>query len=499
MPDQPTAPATPPPAAAPTPEAKAPAPEAKAPPVDSKQAVRQTGASFIADRILSQNKADREALDASKKAREEKAKEEKPVKKPDEKPEAKAAETTEEPKTEKTEEPKGGFRRSKAPKPISPEDIARTAAKAAAEAVRQVQPKADPKPRRPAELQLPDEFAEQKEVFQVLAEKHPEKYGTKAAKRIDEQLQEFVAKRESYEKQWRKENPGQEFDLEADEHAEFVEQHYPDIDPDHVKAAKREAADRSVETKVEERVAPLRREMQAKEAVQKLAPIATRNGDAVIKNAVKEVAPELAEFMAPDKLAELADANPSFDRALREVTPEFYAKTQVASMILSPGGDVLLDAKDPTHREVLQDLVAIENHILKTGETTFIGPDKRELEYVPMREYLELSEDERDGKWTTDLSILLGAYQGAFAQKLKARYENFEDLVQKRTGIKAPLVAKKGPDKTAAEAKTEQVPEKKHQSISVPSGSPTVNSGSSGKSEPKNGVDILLGKVFARA
>lgn len=497
MPEQATPPVTPTPAAAPpaTPTAAPPAAEQKAaPPADTKQAVRQTGASFIADRLLKQNQADREAREAAKKKPEPKA-EEKPA--AEEKQEQKAAEL-EEKAEEKQAEPKGGFRRSKAPKPISAADIARTAAKAAAEAVQKVQSKPDPKPRRSAELQLPEEFAEQRDVFEVLAEQFPEKYGSKASKRIDEQLQEFAAKKSAYEKQWRKDHPGEEFDLDSDDHAEFIETHYPDIDPDEVKKAKVLAADRAVESKVEQRVAPLRREMQAKEAVQKLAPVAQRNGDLVIKNAVKEVAPELAEFMSPDKLAELADANPSFDRALREVTPEFYGKTQVATMLLSPGGDVLLDTKDPLHKEVLQDLIAIENHILKTGETTFMDGN-RELEYVPMREFLELSEEERAGKWTTDLSILLGAYQGAFAQKLKSRYENFEDLVQRRTGIKPPLVAKKQQSQPASEVKKQAEPEKKHQSVSIPAGSPTVTSGNGGKAEPKNGVDLLLNRVFARA
>ena len=177
---------------------------------------------------------------------------EEPEPEPEPKPEETEEEVAQEPE-EATEEEKPQKRlRRKEPAP-SMEDMAKMAGQAAAEALKQSDRVVQEQEVRPESNAMDDDDQVTYDIFRQMEKSNPDKY--KGAK---ERFVGFVESSKTYQRQWLADNPGEEFDPESSDHADFYSQNEPKYSrADFKKAEKRvEMADviGEVEKKYQDRI-----------------------------------------------------------------------------------------------------------------------------------------------------------------------------------------------------------------------------------------------------
>lgn len=132
---------------------------------------------------------------------------------------------------QKKEEKKVDVKKQEAPKPISPEDVARISASAATTAALEVARQMGGKQEKKDEGQEDDDIKSMSEddrynfdVVTHMAESAPDKY-----KELPRKFREAMKMKKAYADRWLAENPGKEIDWDAEEHAQFLEDNQPKV------------------------------------------------------------------------------------------------------------------------------------------------------------------------------------------------------------------------------------------------------------------------------
>lgn len=284
-------------------QAKAPAPDA---PEEGKDTMAMDEAAKEASLML----LDKLMGEEREEAKEEAKPAEKPAPKKKEAPKLKTSDPVrEEPKEDQKPEEKPAPRR----RPLSAEKItevaSQAAAKATAETLRQIEESRAAQQRAAAEaaakeqeIQIPEVLREDVEKLQAVQKLHPDLYkGRDLAK-------EFIdsAKRESeYERKWRKENPGAEFDWSDSEHEEFVDGNAIEVDEDHLKEADRqllkEQAIREAEERFQQKYGKDLEEVRRSKAEAQLAPIRQQVDEMASKSLLEALRPDLVDTFGKDR------------------------------------------------------------------------------------------------------------------------------------------------------------------------------------------------------
>jgi len=356
--------------------------KSKQPDVDDIRAQMAAGASFLG-RVF---KADK-GSDHGGKAKEEKAKEEKAG---EEKPKGEAgagdgaAQTTEEAaaqpefsdddraaavlsvkptKKAKTKEP------PRAEAPMSVKEATEVAARAAAEAVRDVVAPTAKKEEIPAKKEevepeaYPDEYRDKAQIFDYLALSKPEKY-----KDLRTKLIAFDKKQADYISKWEEENSAT-FDPEDDAHAEFFDKNFPDIDSADIEAAKEAIDDARITLKAkkvaEKEMEPIKHRLEQERIHQAMAQVAPEI-EAHEKSLIKEV----FDLVAPD----LGKWDPSQEK-LAAVVAENEVEAEFVNAVVTPAADKLetyyrwlagaegYDERHPVHKALANTLMRLEKFI----------------------------------------------------------------------------------------------------------------------------------------
>lgn len=223
---------------------------------------------------------------------------------PEKKPEAEAKPTAEavagadKKLDEKPADKPPGKRAGKpVPKSEATDDVIQRTARATAEAVgRELRPTEEPETvAEPAEGELSPEDQSDHRAFQKLEQLNP------ARKGIADRFVQFVNARGEYEANWRKENPGKEFDQDADEHDAFYKQ-YAEFDSP--KTAE-ELEDAKIELKIDERfekrLKPLEEQRRVEQINQQIQPRILKEVVGRIQALAAKIDPELAKKLVDDK------------------------------------------------------------------------------------------------------------------------------------------------------------------------------------------------------
>lgn len=426
-------------------------------------------------------------LGGARKVKEEKPKEEaKPADKPVEKVPEKPAEdkkpepVKEEPKVRKVQ-------KEQVTRIEGAEELAEAtkALKSAAEAMTKV-PQKEQAPVRP----LPEKMEKKVPNLRALAELHPEKF-----KDIEHLTREFYGKggiEDSYKAQWKRENPGKQFDEDAEEHAEFYQQNEPFIDHDELEEANEYRLEKKFRAISEKQSEPVRLEIQAKQAREAAAPITRKYTDQLIRSVATSVNPELAK-VGDDKWVEQDPlAIKLMDRTYKKYTP-------LAEGLAELKAGVPFDKNNAIHREVASmsariadQLASIDPDQLIVDVTDDSGKVIGRRRYSEPEVYAKATPAQRKGLWTIDEEVILSQIGREFTEEVKSLYDDVKVLT---SGDRTKTGSSKSGSASGNDAKAADNTVEKTTSPSVTASAPPPPA-ASGQDQKKGGVGLNFMKGF---
>lgn len=241
------------------------------------------------------------------------------------------------------------------------------------------------------------------EILKEMEKMWPDEYKDLQAKYLEAQ-----AKLQEYEAQWKKENPGKEFNREDPEHDDFFRKQDVEWDEDDYDEAKTTVlASRAAEEKakpLQEQLATLNNEKRAQQSRHLIA-------------SEQNVAARLLWDTYGEEFADIVDANGNVNDAklkeLRESNPEAYELRLRAAENLDAEVDTLYqlyhgmvknDMENPIHRSVNMFAKEMERQMsIKPREETM---DREGRFFVPAGVYAKMSEADRRTRWTFDVRSL---------------------------------------------------------------------------------------------
>lgn len=432
-------------------------------------------------------------------AKEEKPKTEKPEKKetpkkPEEKPAAEEKPKAEKPADKETpkEEKKEPVRKvAKDPVRIEGADSLAEAAKSLEKILEKQAKKDEPKV---VERELPEEIAELVPDLEELEQLDPKKF-----KGIKAKVAEFKGKggiEDQYKAQWRKENPGKEFDEDDEEHAQFYEEHEPKVTDADLKKAERARIKRELRAELNKEIEPVKEEVKSERAKQLAAPATAKYIDETVIGLAKAVSPTLSSVEPKD----WQTADPLAHKLLVK-TASRYAPMIKATAELEAG--VAYNDKDDGHRAVKAKLESLESKLKRLPAQQTAVPVEHNGEVVGYRtfatleEYAKASEEKKASLWTVDASILVAQIGQEWQRVVKEEYDD----ITSTTGYKPAGVQKSGQQVAkSALQKSDEVPDTQEEDSSSPSISASSKTPTPSEAEgnPSGNTIAVLKKVFGR-
>lgn len=432
-----------------------------------------------------------EKLFKSRKPKEEKKTEEAP---PDKKVEDKK--TTDEPPAKPKEE-KPTTRKPR----ISEAEITERAAAAAAEAAtRAVTSKIgektqDDRPKTPDPLEsLSASERRQFQVYQELESIQPEQY-----KGVTQKFLKSLTETQEYVKAWAKDNPGQKFDPDAEEHNAFFSRVEPQVDEDDWIDAKANLRAREMSSQAVKPLNEKLQQMERERARAMLEPFVQQKQLESVNQLLEEFDPAIAaEIRKPDGLKALQEKDPITVAILNQTTNMLAGIAAEVVRLCDPQAGVDFDAKNETHREIADFILSEEQRISKLPAEERMHEGKR---FIGRLAYLKLPADERGGYWYLEADhviYLLSRKYAATAKKIReAEIAKFNATAEK-LGYKKIDAAK--PGATEEKPKAKETPKPKEttpspEAVSKTSVKTTV--GAETKPQPSE-ADIIVGSMFHR-
>jgi hypothetical protein len=418
-------------------------------------------------------------------------KEEKKPEKPAEKPAEAKAET----KPEKPEKPAEKPRRRASEAEIT-ERAAAAAAEAATRAVSKMGrteplPDARPKTQDPRES-LSSAERRQFDVYQELEASQPDRY-----KGVTQKYLKSLADIQEYTKTWAKENPGQKFNPDSEEHNEFFARIEPEVDEDDWVDAKANIRARDISAKA---VKPLNEKLQKMEqdrAKAALEPFVRQKQLESVGMLLNEFDPEIAaELNKPDGAKALAEKDPITAGILNHTAGVLFALSAEIVRLHDPNAGVEFDARNDAHKEIADFILEQEQRIARMPAEDRTRDGKR---FIGRLAYRNLPAEEKPGYWFLDQDDIINLLAQKYAiQAKKVRddavtkfNETAEKLGYKK--IEAPKAASgKDDKKPATPAKPKEIPASPE---AVSKASVKTATGTDGKPAPGE-ADVILGRLF---
>jgi hypothetical protein len=376
---------------------------------------------------------------------------------------------------------------------LDEERIERMVAVEADQAVRRAEEARKPAPVVPAapapdtfEANLPAVYKRDLNVLRRLEQGDPSYKG------IAGQMLDFYRREGDYIAKWERDNPTQEFNPEAEEHAGLYAQQ-PKVDDDVVEATREnmllERAKAEAKAEALKEAAVLKEEVEGhrfEQAMKESAPAIQAVADGAVVALITMADPELAKAIPADKrlnegvVAKMEEADPvAFEivneeaEHLRVLTTELERLTRFAGKYEErPGGYVKLASNGQMiypHQELQEFAVNLETELSKMPKDETVKDGKRFMTQATLYDRLskirgsnlpdnQKAAAERDlieGVWTVGTREILSGITAARAEKAKARIEKINTLADKRAK-KNGVVAGKPTPETPKEQEQEQ-------------------------------------------
>lgn len=296
---------------------------------------------------------------------------------------------------------------------------------------------ADDKPKDDPEL--PAEVKTKLAMYERLEKHFPDKY-----KGVAKKFLANTAKFKEYADQWEKDNPGQEFDEEAEEHEDFrapLEAETEYDEDDNVTALANDIADTKiagVTKEFEDKLTPIRRREKITEKQQEIVSNRDKVGDRFWQRMGDDFATVLDDKgnLNPKALTELKEADPVAHAAA--VNGAQFVENMATEVFLLDNNLTDFDGNNPAHKFLSEFSVTAEQSMAaRPAEKQLDGDGRR---FMPRHEYNQLSAKEQAKYWTftyEDLGYLLAARIAKQTREhLQAEEEKFTTRAKSRGLLK---------------------------------------------------------------
>lgn len=278
-----------------------------------------------------------------------------------------------------------------------------------------------------------------------------------ARKGIAENYSKAVTKLKKYQSDWESKNQGKAFDLDADEHAEFVA-------ANDVKWADREfntaLADIIADERVEKRLKPLNEKLEAREAEEQRQKKAQSEQGVVIRHqrvSAKAMFNHLGEdfekilddngVINQEELKRLQAKGPVYVKMLECANNTEAVCAELKRIELNHSViDEKSFASNPIHREILSFADEQEAELMKLPEDQRIN--QHDQSFVTSTDWGKMTPAQRKSHWTfnvDDLSALYASMQAKRAKAMLAEAEGFAEGIIKSRGYVKPEGEKAAP------------------------------------------------------
>jgi hypothetical protein len=310
------------------------------------------------------------------------------------------------------------------------------------------QPKKDEKPPDPLEG-LDEEDRKTVEVLQRM-EKAREDY-----KGLSERYVRSLKAALEYKAKWEKEHPDEEFDPEAEEHAEFFAKNDVDWDEDdYVRALAELEAERIAERKLEkarEEIKKVKAEIQEKEAAPNIKAAQSQAAKKMLETIDKrfDVLTDTGDI-DQTKLAKVYEEDPVNANIVFQAADAL--EKSVAELERLSRGLVEFDQKNPLHTALAEVITAEETRIAS------LPPEKRMRDgklFLPGAQYEALPQDQKARFWRltpADIeSLIADQFAGLAKRQIEANEQALRKIAQRRGWLKSDEEEKEQAKRQATE------------------------------------------------
>jgi len=351
-------------------------------------------------------------------------------------PPAPAADPALEPKPEPVKK-KAKAPKVEKPEPIAPptaEEIGTSVAKAVAREMRQnQQPAPEVKPVIVVEDDLPPAERRLQNNLAALAKLYPDEYGT-----VHTERKKFVDRLRTYEQEWIKNNPGEQFNPDAEEHNEFYS-----TDPMQ-KVSSEHLAEAIAEQLMAEKAREIEQRIQQSERARQTEPVAASVAADAANGIVKELGGDLAIKINPNGQIDHAsyqaalEADPLRAPIIADAA-ERAAKISSEVVRIYSGAVSLDPGKNPEHLAIVKFGSLMERKMAALKPDQWNDPKGRSLEdFLPSDKFWSLTPAQRRIHWTFDQEDMVNMVRGDIEKDTKniisAEEGRVSTIIAKRNG-----------------------------------------------------------------
>lgn len=334
-----------------------------------------------------------------------------------------------------------------------------------------------------------DEEREQLEVFSEMAKLpgiDPE---------LPKKFERFFRIQAGYQVKWEKDNPGKDFDPDAEEHEDWYSDHQPTYD-------ERKYDDARIKLRVDKTVAEREAQTQHQTVLKSAIQSAETEIESVTEALETDIKAKMDELFGENQI--LDEPGPITNQ-LKSVTDDLAHKITTATLLTTPGAGVAFNPNDPAHVAIRQEVIDANNDISAMTEaeqrqfvTKVLGKKSRLLsrKFVPMEEYQKLSAADRGKYWNVAVEPSLVAK--LLTVKAKTGMEAWIDQLCNQVGRKksdsvASQSTREAKQETAVPASASAA---KPSPPSLAPGASDVTSGAPGKQKGENTWESIATSAF---
>ena len=291
---------------------------------------------------------------------------------------------------------------------------------------------------------------------------------------IADRSRAFFQAQKAYIAKWESENPGQEFDADADIHADFYKRNEPQVDPDDMDDAKEALLVQKMKREVGEVSEEVRQEVALKQAEPEIHRKAAAAVTALVTESLREVDPELFREVSPTGTP--IDLSPEFSAKLADEDPAAFsiltshastAASEMAEFERLHNHGVPIDPNNKVHTSIINKITHMDRILTALPPEQALGDGGRR--YISMGDFNKhisaISEqhanpasreaaisDFRKSYWTIEYDTAKQVILGATVTAAKKELQELQVVHAKRSEKLAARKAKGNPPPAAPAA-----------------------------------------------
>lgn len=325
-----------------------------------------------------------------------------------------------------------------APEPSMGEMVTQAATAAATAAIKATQPAPSPKVEAPTP-ELPDDIAEDLAAYKAMEEMSPKYRG------LADKVVEFSKKggiEEQYINQWKKANPGKEFDSDDEDHEDFYATKAPDFSETDLKKATKQVLKRELQEDMDRRITPKLEEQRVQQIAKEVEPVLAQTSYNLTATALGVLGDDLLKIAAEKGDAGLEEADPLALQVVGEVLPQYEAMAHEVVRVFS-GVSKVAEKPSQLHSQI-NDLALKLDHAVSQVEPEHRwkpvvrnGKVVGHQQFASFAEYQKMSPEQREQHWIIGQDEVV-AHIGSLARgAVKGRYDKLMASAQRTIGAKS--------------------------------------------------------------